>query len=49
MVLGGWSDEKLLSNKLIRMPFSTDKFGILNFGHCDFFDICDLIFLTAEV
>jgi hypothetical protein len=22
-----------------------DKFEILNFGHCDLFDICDLLFV----
>jgi hypothetical protein len=31
------------------MLLSTYKFGILNFGHCDFFGICDLIFLAALV
>jgi hypothetical protein len=30
-----------------QIPISNDqnRFGILNFGHCDLFDICDLIFV----
>ncbi len=29
-----------------QIPIFKDKnrFGILNFGHCDLFDICDLLF-----
>jgi hypothetical protein len=30
-----------ISNKIKRQPF-----GILNFGHCDLFGICDLLFET---
>ncbi|MBT8406506.1 MAG: hypothetical protein KJP05_03535 [Deltaproteobacteria bacterium] len=26
------------------MTKTQDRFGILNFGHCDLFDICDLLF-----
>jgi len=32
-----------ISNKIKRLLF-----GILNFGHCDLFGICDLLFLISE-
>ena len=35
---------KLQTNFKFQYQMTETKSGILNFGHCDLFDICDLLF-----
>jgi hypothetical protein len=42
---GGDSEGEITNKSQIPIVNDQNRFGVLNFGHCDLFDICDLEFL----